>query len=104
MRKSRPSGEAVSCHRFFDRVTVFAMNFHGEKPLTIEKRGADEEAILALATTMRFFVQETDGISLRQIAEIYESLPVRRREHRRGRGHGKDERSIARSAVDAVDK
>ena len=69
------------------------MNFQPEKPLTIEKRGADEEAILALATTLRFFVQDRDGISLSQIADIYQSLPVEEMA-----------KKSARSAVENVDK
>jgi hypothetical protein len=69
------------------------MNFATEKPLTVVKRGADEDAILALAMTLRFFVQERDGISLWQIAEIYESLPLEEME-----------KKSARSAVDSLDK
>jgi hypothetical protein len=52
------------------------MNFSAESPVTVEKCGADEEATLALAVTLRFFVQERDGISLEQVARIYDSLPV----------------------------
>lgn len=47
-----------------------------DEPLKVEKRGADEEALHAVVTTLRFFVQERDGINLNQVAEIYESLPV----------------------------
>jgi hypothetical protein len=68
------------------------INFDTEKPLTVVKRGADEDAILALAITLRFFVQKRDGISLWQIADIYESLPL------------EVEKKSARSAVDSVDK
>ena len=42
----------------------------------IEKRGADEDAVLALVTPLRFFVQPRDGINLQQIVEIYDNLPV----------------------------
>ena len=69
------------------------LNFATEKPLKVEKRGADEDAILALAITLRFFCQEKDGISLRQIADIYESLPVEEMD-----------KKSARSAADSVDK
>ena len=34
---------------------------------------------LALATTLRFFVQDRDGISLEQIARLYQVLPVQER-------------------------
>lgn len=36
----------------------------------------DEESTDAFLLTLRFFVQDRDGISLGKIAELYESLPV----------------------------
>jgi hypothetical protein len=54
----------------------FTVNFSAEEPVSVEKRGADEEATLALALTLRFFVQGRDGISLEQISKIYEGLPL----------------------------
>lgn len=69
------------------------LKFVTEKPVTVQKRGADEDAILALAATLRFFVQERDGISLWQIADIYEGLPVEEMN-----------KESALSAVDSVDK
>jgi hypothetical protein len=53
-----------------------SIHYEAEKPMKIEKVGADEDATLALAATLRFFVQPRDGIQLSQIAETYESLPV----------------------------
>jgi hypothetical protein len=53
-----------------------SLHFGHDRPLTTEKCGADQEAVLALATTLRFFVQERDGVNLDQIAGLYESLPV----------------------------
>jgi hypothetical protein len=40
----------------------------------VEKRGADEDARLALATTLRFLVQPGDQISFCHIAELYDHL------------------------------
>lgn len=40
------------------------------------KQGPDEEARLAVVSTLRMFVQPGDGISIEQIAVLYESLPV----------------------------
>ena len=40
-------------------------------------QGADEEARLAVVSTLRMFVQPRDGISPGQIAELYEALPVK---------------------------
>jgi hypothetical protein len=42
---------------------------------------------------LRFFVQERDGISLRQVADIYDNLPVEDLP-----------KQSARSAVDSIDK
>jgi hypothetical protein len=69
------------------------LNFATEKPLTVGKRGADEDATLALAMTLRFFYQPGDGINLWQIANIYESLPVEEMD-----------KKSARSAVDSVEE
>jgi len=43
---------------------------------TYEERCPDEGDIDAMALTLRFFVQDSDGISLRRIVELYEELPV----------------------------
>ena len=50
--------------------------FDSEKPPTFERLGADEEALHAVATTLRFFVQPRDGIDLEQMAAMYQNLPV----------------------------
>ena len=54
----------------------FTMTFGTKKPTAGEKRGADEDSTLALVATLRFFVQPRDGISFKQMAELYEILPV----------------------------
>ena len=61
--------------QIFGKEHGVTVNFKADAPLNIEKRGADEESRAALALTLRFFVQERDGIKLEQIAEIYESIP-----------------------------
>jgi len=53
------------------------IHFGTDQPLTITKVGADEEATDALVLTLRFFFQEKDDISLRQITELYQRLPIR---------------------------
>ena len=40
-------------------------------------QGADEEARLAVVSTLRMFVQPRDGISAEQMAELYEALSVK---------------------------
>jgi hypothetical protein len=62
------------------------INFGSGVPMDIEKRGADEESTLALVTTLRFFVQERDGITLGKIADLYETLPVEERAKTSARG------------------
>lgn len=41
-----------------------------------ETQGPDEEARLAVVSTLRMFVQPRDGISIPQMAALYESLPM----------------------------
>ena len=47
-----------------------------EVTVTYETQGPDEESRLAVVSTLRMFVQPRDGISIPQIAELYEALPV----------------------------
>jgi hypothetical protein len=70
-----------------------AVRFGENEPLAIEKCGADEEAVLALVTTLRFFCQPGDGISIAQLADIYEDLPVEERA-----------RQGAREAADSIER
>jgi hypothetical protein len=58
-----------------ERVGV-RVSFHADKPLTVEKRGADEEATAALVLTLRFFLQPRDRIQLEQIERLYHALPL----------------------------
>jgi len=43
----------------------------------------DEDSADAFLLTLRFFVQDTDGISMRRIAEIYDPLPSYHQQHTR---------------------
>jgi hypothetical protein len=69
--------------RFFEQLSgpdhSVTMNFGVGQPTTVEMRSADEEAVLALVTTLRFFVQPRDGIMPTQIADIYDTLQVESR-------------------------
>jgi hypothetical protein len=61
------------------------IHFGEDQPLTVEKQGADEEATDALTLTLRFFFNQRDGISLSQMRELYEALPVPDEEKRKAR-------------------
>src|SRR5690242_2528128 len=52
------------------------VSYRANEPLTVEKRGADEEATDALLLTLRFFLQPRDGIQLEQIEQLYRALPL----------------------------
>jgi hypothetical protein len=52
------------------------IHFGEDRPLTVEKQGADEEATDALSLTLRFFFNQRDGISLCQMRELYQALPL----------------------------
>jgi hypothetical protein len=85
-------GEAkISLQRFIEKAQVLrASTFyeqvyiddHGttmefsSAGLSVEKRGATEDATLAVAATMRFFVQSQDGISFEQMGSLYQRLPI----------------------------
>ena len=70
------------------------LNFAAGQPLTFEKRGADFEAISAVVTILRLFYQPgpQDHISLWQVAELYETLPV-----------PKEDREAIKKSVASVD-
>ena len=63
--------EVVRRGRFRTLVTRpdhgITIRFGSGAPMEIEKRGADEDSTLALVTTLRFFVQDRDGITLEQM-------------------------------------
>ncbi len=79
MGQNKPPNWARSEYRnqqVFIKNHGFTVNMTEQSGTTIEKRGADTEATLALVTTLRFFVQERDGISFVQMGKLYEALPV----------------------------
>ncbi len=45
-------------------------------PVALEKQGADEDAIDAVALTLRFFLQPRDHISISQMKTLYGALPI----------------------------
>jgi hypothetical protein len=51
-------------------------NFETQEPVKFEKRGSTREATLALVSLLRLFLQPRDKISLWEIADLYERLPV----------------------------
>jgi hypothetical protein len=54
----------------------FTISFGDGEPLIVERRGADEQSTDALALTLRFFLNGRDGISLEQMRDLYEYLPL----------------------------
>ena len=44
-------------------------------PVTIERSGPDDEAIDAFVLTLRFFIQDNESTSLRNLANLYAGLP-----------------------------
>jgi hypothetical protein len=45
-------------------------------PLVITRNGPDEDAIDAFVLTFRFFIQDNEKTSLRNIGKLYRSLPI----------------------------
>ncbi len=56
---------------------TFKKNDTGQFDITQERRGPLEEAIDAFVLTIRFFIQDNESISLRNIASIYESSLIK---------------------------
>jgi hypothetical protein len=54
----------------------FEIHFDSEKT-TAQRVGADNEARAAMCLVLRFFLQPRDRIEVHQIAELYQSLPVK---------------------------
>jgi hypothetical protein len=89
-KQPKTIGEAVQRLKLFNEK---AKTLHGRKfipqvsnngftwsvspdAVTYETHGPDEESRLAVVSTLRMFVQPRDGISIPQIAELYEALPI----------------------------
>jgi|ERR1035441_10539613 hypothetical protein len=54
----------------------FEIYFDAEKT-TVKRQGADNEARAAMCLVLRFFLQPRDQIEVHQIADLYQSLPVK---------------------------
>jgi hypothetical protein len=46
------------------------------KPLEVIRRGPDDESIDSFVLTFRFFIQDNEKSSFRNIAKIYQALPI----------------------------
>ncbi|MCH7735999.1 MAG: hypothetical protein IH872_01225 [Chloroflexi bacterium] len=46
------------------------------QPVRVERRGPDEEAIDAFVLTMRFFIQDNEPTSFKNMEDLYSELPV----------------------------
>src|ERR1051325_2638857 len=79
--------------KVFQKDHGFTISFGEGQPVTVERSGADEEATDAFSLTLRFFYNKRDGISLDQMRELYESLPI-----------SKEEKCKARDAFARYDK
>jgi len=62
----------------FNKDAGVTVHFDFQQQTAETKRmGADNEARAAMCSVLRFFVQPRDGIELHDIAELYQSLPVK---------------------------
>jgi hypothetical protein len=59
-----------------DHGITMQFNFETKEPVKFEKRGSTREATLALVSLLRLFLQPRDKISLWEIANLYECLPL----------------------------
>lgn len=75
IEKAQVLRESTFVKQVFIEDHGMTMNFSPEG-LSVEKRGATEEATLAVAATIRFFVQLQDGISFKQMGSLYKRLPI----------------------------
>src|SRR6266516_220888 len=56
----------------------FGLTFHAtNEGAEISPHGPDSEAVDAFVLTMRFFIQDRDGISFEKTAQRYQALPVK---------------------------
>jgi len=50
------------------------------EPVKLERRGPNEEAIDAFVLTFRFFIQDNEKSSFRNISKVYDKLPISQQE------------------------
>lgn len=60
----------------FNKQTRIEVSMERDGPLTIRQWGPGDEATDAFVLTFRFFYQDNEGSSFRNMAEVYEALPV----------------------------
>ena len=60
----------------FNQNTGFNLSWHQGGPPRAERRGPDAESIDAFVLTLRFFVQDNEPTSLRNMARLYAQLPI----------------------------
>jgi leucyl-tRNA synthetase len=79
LRLFNQKADVVASSQFASQVfrpeAGLTVNFRADAP-QFELRGADPEAIRSLALTLRFFLQEQDGVSFWQLNRIYDELGV----------------------------
>lgn len=56
--------------------TGIIISWEKDKPVAIEPRWPDVEALRAFALTFRFFIQKKETSSIRNVARIYDDLPI----------------------------
>ena len=60
----------------FKEKSGFRLSITKDKPIETERWGPDEESIDAFVLTFRFFIQDNEKSSFRNIARIYDKLPI----------------------------
>ena len=60
----------------FKEKSGFRLSIKKDKPIETERWGPDEESIDAFVLTFRFFIQDNEKSSFRNIARIYDKLPI----------------------------
>lgn len=92
MNKAGDTSEALRRLRLFNRkaaelskLSFLDKAFHEEAGASVsiergkvhvEKIGADRESTAAFALTLRFFLQQRDGIEIHQIFDLYQDMPI----------------------------
>lgn len=60
----------------FNQKTKVEMTYEAGKGFEVSREGPDSENIDAIALTLRFFMQDKEPCSLRNLSKIYERLPI----------------------------
>ena len=80
LRLFNEKAEELSHTRFAEQVlwenSGWCVEAEIGKPVIVKRAGPDEDTTKAFVLTVRFFRQSRDGISIRQMEEVYESLLV----------------------------